>query len=106
MKISAKRQKQTSTFFPSSTQREEAKRRIMETVSGWLEVRINEVFEMADDGGTGGIIWDNLNEVRCAISGCLSDDLDCDLGERVEEILEDELLHPKESPSERADEPE
>ena len=71
---------------PTVTQREAAKSRILNAVSGWLEARITEVFEMADEG-IDEICWDDLEEVREQICGCVADDLHYDLGEAVQAIL-------------------
>lgn len=67
----------------------------MGAVNGWLESRIDEVFEMADEDEKSKIgpyiTWRCLSEVRWQICGCIATDLEHDLGEQVEEILVEEL---------------
>ena len=88
---------------PSAERRQAAKARIMNAVNGWLEVRIAEVFEMADEDEKSeigpDITWRDLTELRWQICGCIATDLEHDLGEQVEEILVEQLrtapLHPQ-----------
>jgi len=46
---------------------------------------------MADEG-IDQIVWDDLEEVREQICGCVADDLHYDLGEAVQAILEEEFI--------------
>src|SRR5579862_655715 len=81
---------------PSEERQQAAKVRILEEVNGWLESRIDEVFEMADEDQEAEfgdrITWRDLNEVRWQICGCLADSLEHDLGDQVEEIMGGELV--------------
>ena len=80
---------------PTPSQREAAKRRILDAVSGWLESRIDEVFEMADEDQEPKIgpriIWRDLTEVRwqiCVCGGCdLEHDAPASLGQAHRVVL-------------------
>lgn len=80
---------------PAEEQRQRVKAQIVEAVKTWLESRIDEVFEMADEDGElefgARITWRDINELRSQICGCLAQDLDLELGDQVEEIMEEEL---------------
>jgi|SRR6266850_1412491 len=71
-------------------QRLTIKKKIIEAVSGWLESRIDNVFEMADEGSD-RIRWDDINQLRRQIAGCTADDLHHDLGDWIETVIHDEL---------------
>ncbi len=83
----------------SEEQRQAAKARILEAVNAWLEARIEEVFEMADEDQEpeigGWITWRDLNEVRWQICGCIASDLEHDLGDQVEDIMDEEFRRPR-----------
>ena len=71
-------------------QQAKAKREILKAVTYRLKSRIEEVFEMADNEEI-DINWGDLKEIREQICGCLGNDLQYNLGDWVEEILNDVL---------------
>ena len=81
----------------TSESTEKAKAKILEGVSGWLESRIDDVFEMADQCDDKIIDWADLSEVRMQICGCVAEDLNHQLGRAVELVLENELIMSAES---------
>src|SRR4051812_23756133 len=79
---------QPLTDAPSKAKRAVAKKRILEIVNACFESRIDEVFQMADDPDPeDNIAWNNIEEIRWQICGCIGDDLNHSLGEYVEESL-------------------
>ncbi len=78
---------------PTEAQRAAAKAQILTDVSNWLDHRIDEVFEMADrdDMDKPRITWGDLTEISEQICGCVADDLHYDLGDVVQDDLEQQM---------------
>lgn len=87
---------------PTASQRQVAKARIVKTVGGWLEVCIDEVFDMADEDNDKEpqigerVTWRDLEGVVEHIRSRLDDDMGDCLGELVLDVLEQELAQPRE----------
>lgn len=79
---------QNLSLPPSEERRKTVKKLLLEVVSGHLDSRIEEVFDMADEADDGKIAWTNIEELRWQICGCLADELAHDLGDYVQELME------------------